>query len=114
MSFDADEVYQKGLEARFYFLEGRKKGICPECKEQKLIIPRFKMCLECLATKKGWNEADNGNIQKKYVRSLLNNGRITKDALTVDVIAELWEDIKSDYFRKYVEEFIDDENGHNI
>lgn len=112
MSFDAEEVYQKGLESRFYFLEGRKKDICPECKKMKLVLPAFGMCLECIATKKAWDVCDkNGDVTKPYIRAVLNDGYIRPEVLTVDVVASIWEDIKSDYYRNYlkrVEEKKDD------
>lgn len=103
MSFNADDVYQKGLEARFYFLEGRKKGICPECHQEKLILPSFGMCLECIATRKAWDVCNNnGDISKPYIKAVLNDGRVRPEVLTVDVVASIWEDIKSDYYRQYL------------
>lgn len=113
MFFDPDEVYQKGLETRFYFLKGRKKGTCPECKQKKLILPEFGMCLECIATKKAWDVCDsNGDITKPYVKAVLNNGYISPKDLTVDVVASIWEDIKSNYFRKYLEKVDKDEHDN--
>lgn len=109
MSLKADDVYQKGLEARFYFLEGRKKGICPECNKKKLILPEFNMCLECIATRKAWDVCNgSGDMSKPYIKAVLNDGYVRPEVLTVDVIASIWEDIKSDYFRKYLERTNDD------